>query len=72
MVLKIFAMSLYEYFLVSWNIFDFVVVTLSLVVLVLPGDVVDGVSVLRTFRLIRLVSTYIHSFGLSERLVRFA
>uniref|UniRef100_H2YKP4 Sodium channel protein n=1 Tax=Ciona savignyi TaxID=51511 RepID=H2YKP4_CIOSA len=55
MGLKIFALSPYHYFKASWNIFDFVVVTLSVFELVVSDKLPDGLSVLRTFRLIRLV-----------------
>lgn len=43
-------MDPYKYFQVGWNIFDSVIVTLSLVELFLSE--VDGLSVLRSFRLV--------------------
>ncbi|KAF6362161.1 sodium voltage-gated channel alpha subunit 9 [Rhinolophus ferrumequinum] len=52
MVLKLIAMDPYEYFQVGWNIFDSIIVTLSLVELFLSH--VDGLSVLRSFRLLRV------------------
>uniref|UniRef100_A0A8C2UA76 Sodium channel protein n=1 Tax=Coturnix japonica TaxID=93934 RepID=A0A8C2UA76_COTJA len=52
MVLKIIAMDPFYYFQVGWNIFDSVIVTLSLVELFLAN--VDGLSVLRSFRLLRV------------------
>ncbi|XP_006766579.1 PREDICTED: sodium channel protein type 9 subunit alpha isoform X3 [Myotis davidii] len=52
MVLKLIAMDPYEYFQVGWNIFDSIIVTLSLVELFLSD--VDGLSVLRSFRLLRV------------------
>ncbi|XP_042550055.1 sodium channel protein type 9 subunit alpha isoform X10 [Dipodomys spectabilis] len=52
MVLKLIAMDPYEYFQVGWNIFDSIIVTLSLVELFLSD--VEGLSVLRSFRLLRV------------------
>ncbi|XP_027317153.1 sodium channel protein type 3 subunit alpha isoform X3 [Anas platyrhynchos] len=52
MVLKIIAMDPFYYFQVGWNIFDSFIVTLSLVELFLSS--VDGLSVLRSFRLLRV------------------
>ncbi|XP_072468297.1 sodium channel protein type 9 subunit alpha [Notamacropus eugenii] len=52
MVLKLIALDPYEYFQVGWNIFDSVIVTLSLVELFLSN--VEGLSVLRSFRLLRV------------------
>ncbi|XP_042730541.1 sodium channel protein type 2 subunit alpha-like isoform X4 [Lagopus leucura] len=52
MVLKIIAMDPFYYFQVGWNIFDSFIVTLSLVELFLAN--VDGLSVLRSFRLLRV------------------
>ncbi|KAH0501473.1 Sodium channel protein type 9 subunit alpha [Microtus ochrogaster] len=52
MVLKLIAMDPYEYFQVGWNIFDSLIVTLSLVELFLAD--VEGLSVLRSFRLLRV------------------
>ncbi|XP_055086412.1 sodium channel, voltage-gated, type I-like, alpha [Periophthalmus magnuspinnatus] len=48
MVLKIIALDPYFYFQQGWNIFDGVIVTLSLLELVL------GISILRAFRLLRV------------------
>ena len=56
MVFKMIALSFKEYFSSTWNIFDFVVVTLSLLEIALEDHLPSGLSVLRTFRLIRLVS----------------
>ncbi|XP_044010866.1 sodium channel protein para isoform X12 [Aphidius gifuensis] len=50
--LKLMAMSPKYYFQVGWNIFDFIIVALSLVELGLEG--VQGLSVLRSFRLLRV------------------
>ncbi|KFQ24099.1 Sodium channel protein type 2 subunit alpha, partial [Merops nubicus] len=52
MVLKIIAMHPFYYFQVGWNIFDSFIVLLSLVELFLSN--VDGLSVLRSFRLLRV------------------
>ncbi|KAJ8345452.1 hypothetical protein SKAU_G00296450 [Synaphobranchus kaupii] len=52
MVLKLIAMDPYYYFQVGWNIFDSIIVTLSLVELGLAD--VEGLSVLRSFRLMRV------------------
>lgn len=51
MVFKLIAMDPYYYFQVGWNIFDSIIVTLSLVELGLAN--VQGLSVLRSFRLVR-------------------
>ncbi|KAG9343831.1 hypothetical protein JZ751_013212, partial [Albula glossodonta] len=50
MVFKLMAMDPYYYFQVGWNIFDSIIVTLSLVELGLAN--VQGLSVLRSFRLL--------------------
>ncbi|KYM97213.1 Sodium channel protein para [Cyphomyrmex costatus] len=50
--LKLIAMSPKYYFQEGWNIFDFIIVALSLVELGLEG--VQGLSVLRSFRLLRV------------------
>ncbi|XP_055302529.1 sodium channel protein para isoform X17 [Sitodiplosis mosellana] len=50
--MKLCAMSPKFYFQVGWNIFDFIIVALSLVELGLEG--VQGLSVLRSFRLLRV------------------
>ncbi|XP_044531072.1 sodium channel protein type 4 subunit alpha-like [Gracilinanus agilis] len=52
MVLKLIALDPYEYFQQGWNIFDSFIVTLSLVELGLAN--VQGLSVLRSFRLMRV------------------
>nr|XP_056717160.1 sodium channel protein type 2 subunit alpha-like [Euleptes europaea] len=52
MVLKIIAMDPYYYFQEGWNIFDSIIVSLSLMELGLSN--VDGLSVLRSFRLLRV------------------
>jgi len=48
--MKLIAMSPKYYFQEGWNIFDFIIVALSLVELGLEG--VQGLSVLRSFRLV--------------------
>ena len=50
MVLKIIAMDPYYYFQEGWNIFDGIIVSLSLMELGLAN--VEGLSVLRSFRLV--------------------
>uniref|UniRef100_A0A4W3HQN7 Sodium channel protein n=1 Tax=Callorhinchus milii TaxID=7868 RepID=A0A4W3HQN7_CALMI len=52
MVFKLIALDPYYYFQVGWNIFDSIIVTLSLVELGLAN--VQGLSVLRSFRLLRV------------------
>ena len=49
-VMKMMAMSPKYYFKEGWNIFDFIIVSLSLLELGL--DNVSGLSVLRSFRLV--------------------
>lgn len=56
MVLKLIAMDPYEYFQIGWNIFDSLIVTLSLVELFLAD--VEGLSVLRSFRLVNIDQPY--------------
>ena len=51
-VMKLMAMSPKFYFKEGWNIFDFIIVSLSLVELGLEN--VSGLSVLRSFRLVSL------------------
>nr|Q28371.1 RecName: Full=Sodium channel protein type 4 subunit alpha; AltName: Full=Sodium channel protein skeletal muscle subunit alpha; AltName: Full=Sodium channel protein type IV subunit alpha; AltName: Full=Voltage-gated sodium channel subunit alpha Nav1.4 [Equus caballus]AAA67366.1 skeletal muscle sodium channel alpha-subunit [Equus caballus] len=51
MVLKLIALDPYEYFQQGWNVFDSIIVTLSWVELGLVN--VKGLSVLRSFRLVR-------------------
>lgn len=53
MVFKLIAMDPYYYFQVGWNIFDSIIVTMSLVELGLAD--VQGLSVLRSFRLVSLL-----------------
>ena len=62
MVFKLIAMDPYYYFQAGWNIFDSIIVTLSLVELGLAN--VQGLSVLRSFRLVRL-SDYMYLYPLS-------
>lgn len=50
--MKLIAMSPKFYFQEGWNIFDFIIVALSLLELGLEG--VQGLSVLRSFRLVKL------------------
>ncbi|XP_074549972.1 sodium channel protein type 5 subunit alpha-like [Halichoeres trimaculatus] len=52
MVLKIIALDPYYYFQTGWNIFDSIIVCLSLMELGLSD--VEGLSVLRSFRLLRV------------------
>ncbi|XP_017326338.1 sodium channel, voltage-gated, type I-like, alpha isoform X3 [Ictalurus punctatus] len=52
MIIKIIALDPYNYFQESWNIFDSVIVTLSIMELGLEN--VSGMSVLRSFRLLRV------------------
>lgn len=54
MVLKIIALDPYYYFQTGWNIFDSIIVCLSLMELGLSD--VEGLSVLRSFRLVRLLT----------------
>lgn len=56
MVLKIIALDPYYYFQTGWNIFDGVIVTLSLMELFLANVV--GMSVLRSFRLVRVQNIF--------------
>uniref|UniRef100_A0A8C5ING2 SCN2A protein n=1 Tax=Junco hyemalis TaxID=40217 RepID=A0A8C5ING2_JUNHY len=62
MVLKIIAMHPFNYFQVGWNIFDSFIVTLSMVELFLSN--VDGLSVLRSFRLVNNTSALINELCL--------
>lgn len=50
---KLIAMSPKYYFQEGWNVFDFIIVALSLLELGLEG--VQGLSVLRSFRLVSSV-----------------
>ncbi len=56
MVLKLIALDPYYYFQVGWNIFDSIIVTMSLVELGLAD--VQGLSVLRSFRLVGEMSLF--------------
>ena len=58
--IKLMAMSPKYYFQEGWNIFDFVIVTLSLVELVL--DNLSGFTVLRSFRLVSQTNTSPRAF----------
>lgn len=53
--MKLNAMSPKYYFQEGWNIFDFIIVALSLLELGLEG--VQGLSVLRSFRLVSVVES---------------
>jgi hypothetical protein len=55
--MKLVAMSPKFYFQEGWNIFDFIIVALSLLELGLEG--VQGLSVLRSFRLVRATASLI-------------
>lgn len=55
MVLKLVAMDPYYYFQEGWNIFDGIIVTLSLIELGLSD--VEGLSVLRSFRLVNMTQS---------------
>lgn len=59
--MKLCAMSPKYYFQVGWNIFDFIIVALSLVELGLEG--VQGLSVLRSFRLVSHFRFIFHHFA---------
>lgn len=52
MVLKVIALDPYYYFQARWNVFDAIIVSLSLIELCLAN--VKGMSILRTFRLVSL------------------
>lgn len=54
MFLKIIAMDPYYYFQEGWNIFDGFIVSLSLMELGLAN--VEGLSVLRSFRLVNILN----------------
>ena len=58
-MLKLVAMSPKFYFQEGWNIFDFIIVALSLLELGLEG--VQGLSVLRSFRLVCIALTVLFS-----------
>ena len=54
MCFKVIALDPYYYFQEGWNIFDGIIVSLSLMELGLAN--VEGLSVLRSFRLVREIS----------------
>lgn len=56
MLFKLVAMDPYYYFQEAWNCFDGFIVTLSLVELALAD--VEGLSVLRSFRLVNTLFGY--------------
>ena len=56
-VIKLMAMSPKYYFQEGWNIFDFIIVALSLIELGLSN--VSGLSVLRSFRLVSEPSSFL-------------
>lgn len=58
--MKLIAMSPKYYFQEGWNIFDFIIVALSLLELGLEG--VQGLSVLRSFRLVSVVDGVFDDF----------
>ena len=55
--MKLMAMSPKYYFQEGWNIFDFIIVSLSLFELVFASDS-SGLSVLRSFRLVSIKDRY--------------
>lgn len=62
MVLKLIAMDPYYYFQQGWNMFDGVIVCLSLMELGLSN--VEGLSVLRSFRLVTEIFNSLNSLAL--------
>lgn len=58
--MKLIAMSPKYYFQEGWNIFDFIIVALSLLELGLEG--VQGLSVLRSFRLVSIFHNSFHIY----------
>lgn len=50
--MKLVAMSPKYYFQVGWNIFDFIIVTLSMLEIAFEGANLPGISALRSFRLV--------------------
>lgn len=62
--MKLMAMSPKYYFQEGWNIFDFIIVSLSLGELVMDNSEVSGLSVLRSFRLVSRIKKdiYIKSY----------
>ena len=65
---KLIAISPKFYFKEGWNIFDFIIVFLSLLELGLEG--VSGLSVLRSFRLVRLFFFFFLAKKKTNKLVR--
>ena len=57
--MKLMAMSPKYYFQEGWNIFDFIIVALSLLELGLEG--VQGLSVLRSFRLVSKIIRFLRT-----------
>ncbi|CAG7823253.1 unnamed protein product [Allacma fusca] len=53
-LMKLVAMSPKFYFQVGWNIFDFIIVTLSLLEMLFEDANLPGISALRSFRLLRV------------------
>ena len=63
-----------RYFKSAWNIFDFIVVTLSLVeffLMIAHVSGLSGLSVLRTFRLLRILRLATNSFAMLMILIYF-
>ena len=58
-VMKVMAMSPKYYFKEGWNIFDFIIVSLSMLELGLAN--ISGLSVLRSFRLVSVFNLYVSS-----------
>jgi Ion transport protein len=65
--MKLIAMSPKYYFQEGWNIFDFIIVALSLLELGLEG--VQGLSVLRSFRLVSEAQNALPAFKLTNRMI---
>jgi len=55
--MKLVAMSPKYYFQVGWNIFDFIIVALSLLEMLFEDAGLPGISALRSFRLVSEYST---------------
>lgn len=64
MFLKLIAMDPYYYFQEGWNIFDGFIVSLSLMELSLAN--VEGLSVLRSFRLVFIFQSFMNVTVLSK------
>lgn len=68
LLLKIYASGPYDFFRMSWNRFDFLVITLGTILAIsraLGGDdlnVLDLVLVLRVLRLVRILARFQRSF----------